>query len=110
MYSKHILSTRAVRKFLTSFIICIQMTLYDFNRLDVNDKAMYAWNKCTYLAGYADDSQHCIKLYLASCKIAGDFFIEAWFNLSDNSIASINTFRNQELLAPYLERIELVGI
>ena len=78
------------------------LTLYEFNRLPKPEQYQYVFSACTYLASYVED-----EIFTASLYHADSFFIEVWYNMVENKLDCLRTFKNSKLLEPYLLRIDL---
>jgi hypothetical protein len=71
------------------------MTLYEFNALDLTEKAEAVW-RGTFLADREADGLT-IQLY----SLTG-FYVELFYDPLANKITDFHAFTNKQLLAPYL--------
>jgi len=75
------------------------MTLYEFNALDLTEKAEAVW-RGTFLAEREADGL-VVQLYaLTGC------YVEVFYDQSANKISDFQAFTNKQLLAPYLAQIK----
>ena len=77
------------------------ITLYEFNSLNDNEKYEAIMEYATYVADRIED-QYKILLYQFE-----NFYVELFYNSQDNVIVRFRSFTTQELLRPYLNQIEL---
>ena len=77
------------------------MTLYEYNGLDVEQRAEILWDKGVYLAT-RQEKEFRILLY----QIDG-FYVEVWYNTNKNAISRLKSFRSTNPLDPYLRDIEI---
>lgn len=71
------------------------MTLYEFNGLELNEKAEAVW-RGTFLAERTA-GELIIQLYfLSGC------YVEVYYDQAANQITGFEAFTNKQLLAPYL--------
>ncbi|WP_454802926.1 hypothetical protein [Mucilaginibacter phyllosphaerae] len=71
------------------------MNLYEFNTLDLNEKAEAVW-RGTFLADREADGL-VIQLYILS-----GCYVELFYDRAANKIKDFHAFTNKQLLAPYL--------
>jgi hypothetical protein len=73
--------------------------IYAFNNLSQDHKAEYVW----------DNGKHLVNLKGEECSFSlyriPDFFVE--FELQDNKIINIRSFKQGQILDKYLDRIDL---
>jgi hypothetical protein len=75
------------------------MTLYEFNALDMAEKAEAVW-RGTFLADREADGLT-VQLYsLTGC------YVELFYDQAANQITGFEAFTNKQLLAPYLAQIK----
>lgn len=77
------------------------ISLYEFNRLDIDSKYSLVWEHGVFLMNRYEGN---FKINLYSLF---DFFIEIWYQSEMSSIEKIRTFKSLEALEPYLEKIKL---
>ncbi|WP_164849916.1 hypothetical protein [Mucilaginibacter limnophilus] len=76
------------------------MTLYEFEALDLTEKAEAVW-RGTFLA-YREADGRRIQLYsLPGC------YVEAFYDPQSNKITDFRSFTGKQLLVPYLEQLNL---
>jgi hypothetical protein len=81
--------------FLKTINIFAVMTLYEFNALNLNEKAAAVW-RGTYLAERSLNGL-IVQLYsLPGC------YVEVFYEPAANQITGFEAFTNKQLLAPYL--------
>jgi len=71
------------------------LTLYDFNRLNTNEKAEAVW-KGTFLADRRDGGLT-VQLYRLDA-----FYVEVFYHAGSNQIVEFRSFSSNNQLAPYL--------
>jgi hypothetical protein len=82
-------------------IIFAPMTLYEFNALDITEKAEAVW-RGTFLADREADGLT-IQLYaLTGC------YVELFYDPRANQITGFEAFTNKQLLAPYLAQMKFL--
>jgi hypothetical protein len=75
------------------------MTVYEFNALDISEKAEAVW-RGTFLADREADGL-IIQLYsLTGC------YVELFYDRTANQITGFEAFTNKQLLAPYLAQLK----
>ena len=80
------------------------MNLYDFIRLNQDEREATVWEQGTFIADrYSCGCNMC--LYAM-----GSFFAEVVYLAADNRIALVRGFNSQLRLEPYLEMIDLSAI
>ena len=77
------------------------MDNYEFNLLPLNDKSAYTQQHGSYLAA-REFKEHTINLYHVD-----KFFDEVWYNPTSNCIDNVKSFKSQNCLQPYLEKLFL---
>ncbi|MCC9167538.1 hypothetical protein [Pontibacter harenae] len=80
------------------------MTLYDFNGINLDERAQTVWKHGTFLT--TRSAWGCrITLYHV-----GDFFAEVWHEPRHNHIVLVRGFKNKALLDAYTDQVDLVEI
>ena len=74
------------------------MTLYEFNTLADDEKANAVWQG-SFLADREEDGLK-IQLYAVD-----NFFVELFYDATENKITAFRSFNSKRLLAPYLAQI-----
>ena len=77
------------------------MTLDEFRLMNLNDQAETTWNMGVLL-GHREEGVHNMILYRIN-----DFFAEIYYDRDMNEITGIKSFVSDELLQPYLDRINI---
>ena len=83
------------------------LSLYEFSLLAEQQQFHYVFNECTFLASHVEDEIFTACLYHAPGPPKTSFFIEVWYNVADNKIDSLRTFRALRLLEPYLNGLDI---
>ncbi|OOQ58293.1 hypothetical protein [Mucilaginibacter pedocola] len=77
------------------------MTLYEFEALNLNEKADAVW-RGAFLADREEDGRR-IQLYsLPGC------YVEVFYDTEANKIVEFRAFSNTQRLAPYLAQINFI--
>ena len=71
------------------------MTLYDFNKLSLEDKQTTVWNNGTFLDNYIT------KDIRINCYAIDKFFVEVVYNAEHNTITEARSFKTGQLLDKY---------
>ncbi|MFN5324164.1 MAG: hypothetical protein ACK5C5_04525 [Bacteroidota bacterium] len=77
------------------------LTAAEFNLLSNDEKSWHLWHGAEFLMAYRTDS-HRVNLFHLN-----NYYIELWYNTTENRIDKIFAFRSLELLDPFLRYIEL---
>jgi hypothetical protein len=80
------------------------VTLYQYNQLTEDEQANTVYQQGV-LISLRYSARHRILLYQV-----GPFYVEIYYNPRKSCIDQFKSFDNLELLAPYLEKINLEGI
>ena len=80
------------------------MTLYEFKFLDKNEQAQAVWELGEHVATRTT-AKYKILLWIIE-----DFYVELVYDFTENKIEKIRTFRNPDLLSPYLDQIDISEI
>jgi hypothetical protein len=77
------------------------MDIYEFNRLNVDERAEFTWNNATYIESIKEGSKG-FSLYKSE-----KFFIEVEFSVKANNIVSIRAFKKGKRLDKFIDQVEL---
>jgi hypothetical protein len=77
------------------------MTLYQFKVLELNEQAQATWELGEHVA------VRMTATYKILLWVVEDFYVEMFYNYIDNKIEKIRSYRNPELLRPYLSQIDI---
>ena len=77
------------------------MNRYEFNLLSVIDQAGHTWKNGIYLATRIEDD-FSVNLYYV-----GRFYVEVFYDHSENCIAKVRSFKSKKELDAYLGYIDL---
>lgn len=80
------------------------VNIQEFNGLTIDEKAWNLWHGATFLSVYEKAGYRINLFYL------NDYYIELWYNISENKVDHIRAFTSLELLDPFLENIILEGL
>lgn len=75
--------------------------IYDFMALDLNERANYLWDNGIYLMNREENGTKKVLYFLNT------YYVEVFYNISDNSIYEIKPFKSIRPLEPYLNTLEL---
>ena len=75
------------------------MTVYQFKLLDKKEQAQTIWTLGEHVA------MRMTAKYKILLWVLNDFYVEMFYNYIDNEIEKIRTFRNPDLILPYLDQI-----
>lgn len=70
--------------------------LYEFKMLSDLEQLAYVWSRATCI-GTMIKADFKINLYTV-----GDFCVEVFYDPVENSVSHLRTFKNQDLLIPYI--------
>ena len=76
------------------------MTLYNFNKLSLEDKQKVVWDKGVFLENYIT------KDILINCYAIDKFFVEVVYDLEQNVIAEVRSFKYGHSLDKYSSNIQ----
>ena len=79
----------------------MKIGLYEFNVLPEDQKAQMVWNHGTFLTNKADGKK-AVTLYSLS-----NFYVEIWYNQTENQITKIRSFNSVKQLSPYLDDMDV---
>ena len=80
------------------------MTLYEFKLLSKQEQASTTWEKGVFLSS-RKGSGFAVSLY----QVDG-FYVEVYYNSTENKIESIKSFTTTTLLEPYLSSIDISDV
>ena len=69
---------------------------YEFKMLSDTDQQAYLWTNAIYI-GNRVIGEYKVNLYTVS-----DFFVEVYYDGANNVISHLKTFKNRDLLIPYI--------
>lgn len=75
------------------------VTIDNFNRLTLDEKAWHIWSSATFLH-VREDRKHRYNLFEMN-----GYYVELLYNIEDNDIDKIRAFYSTSFLAPYLDTI-----
>ena len=75
--------------------------LYEFNVLTEDQKAQMVWDFGTFITNKADGKK-AVTLYSLS-----NFYVEIWYNQTENQINNIRSFSSIKQLSPYLDDMDV---
>jgi hypothetical protein len=79
----------------------MQITVQEFNELHTDEKAWHLWHGATFLHVFTANGYRVNLFYLKN------YYIELWYNISDNKVDHIRAFQSVKLLSPFLDNISL---
>ena len=71
------------------------MTLYNFNKLDLNEQLTVVWNEGVFLDNYITKTERC------NCYAIDKFFVEVVYDPQVNTITELRSFKTGHLLDKY---------
>jgi hypothetical protein len=71
------------------------MTLYDFNKLELNDRMEVVNQKGVFLDNFISEIERC------NCYAIDKFFVEVVYNYEINNITEVRSFKTGHLLDKY---------
>ncbi len=71
------------------------MTLYDFNKLELNEQLTIVWNEGVFIDNYIDKIETC------NCYAIDKFFVEVVYDAEQNTITEVRSFKTGLLLSKY---------
>ncbi len=77
------------------------VTIAEFNELNMDEKAWYLWHGASFLHVYQKDKYRINLFYL------NDYYIELWYHIDGNKVENIRAFTSIELLEPFLNNISI---
>ena len=77
------------------------VTIAEFNELNVDEKAWYLWHGAAFLHVYQKEKYRINLFYL------NDYYIELWYHIDGNKVENIRAFTSIELLEPFLNNISI---
>lgn len=77
------------------------MTLYQFKILEEHEQAQAVWEQGEHV-GTRMTAKYKILLW-----VVNEFYVEMFYNYIDDKIEKIRSFRNLDLIEPYLEQIDI---
>ncbi len=77
------------------------ISISEFNQLTTDEKAWHLWHGAVFLHVVVSDGYRVNLFYF------NDFYIELWYNVSENKVDHIRAFKSVKLLTPFLENISL---
>ena len=77
------------------------MTLWEYNDLDQAEQFEALYDNGIHIADRADND-YCIILFQLD-----SFYVELYFHIEQNALKRLRCFSNVDLIAPYLEHIDL---
>jgi hypothetical protein len=80
------------------------VNITEFNGLNNDEKAWYLWHGAAFLSVY-EKAGYRINLFHLN-----DYYIELWYNISDNKVDHIRAFRTLDLLDPFLDNINIDSV
>jgi hypothetical protein len=82
----------------------MQVTVQEFNNLTTDEKAWHLWHGATFLHVYIADDYRVNLFHL------DNYYIELWYSIKGNKVDHIRAFKSVELLAPFLDNINIHSI
>jgi hypothetical protein len=80
------------------------VTLYQFKVLELNEQAQAVWEHGEHVATRMT-AKYKILLW-----VVNEFYVEMFYNYHDNKIEKIRSFRNPEIIEPYLNQIDISSL
>ncbi|HEX5001623.1 MAG TPA: hypothetical protein VFW78_03940 [Bacteroidia bacterium] len=80
------------------------VNITEFNCLNMDEKAWYLWHGATFLSVF-EKAGYRINLFHLN-----DYYIELWYNISENKVDHIRAFRSLDLLDPFLATIDIESL
>lgn len=77
------------------------VSITEFNELSTDEKAWYLWHGAAFLHVYEKDKYRINLFHL------NNYYIELWYHIEGNQVDNIRAFTSTELLAPFLENINI---
>ena len=71
------------------------MTLYDFNKLSLEDKQAYIWKHGVFLDNHVTEKEKC------NCYAIDKFFVEVVYDGTHNVITEVRSFKTGHSLDKY---------
>jgi len=71
------------------------MTLYEFNRLELDEQLKTVWNKGAFIDNYFSIKERC------NCYAIDKFFVEVVYDSEQNTITELRSFKTGHLLDKY---------
>lgn len=75
--------------------------LYEYNTFPDDVKANMVWDKGTYLTMRTEG------IYKINLHSLSNFFVEVWYEPTENKISQFRTFKSKNALEPYYNYIDL---
>lgn len=71
------------------------MTLYDFNKFELEEQLTTVWEKGVFLENHITTKEKC------NCYAIDNFFVEVVYNAEHNVITEVRSFKSGHLLDKY---------
>ena len=81
-------------------LINYSMTLYDFNKLELNKQLTIIWKDATFLDNYVTKTERC------NCYAIDRFFVEVVYDAGHNAITEVRSFKTGKLLDKYSFKLD----
>jgi hypothetical protein len=76
------------------------MTLYNFNKLELDEQLTIVWNKGVFVDNHFDIKERC------NCYAIDMFFVEVVYDAEHNTITELRSFKNGHSLDKYSAKFQ----